>query len=164
MNNSHYRKLERGVDRTAGPEACWPWTGYRNRGGYGRVYADARMQYAHRLAWEQANGPIPAGLDICHTCDNPPCCNPSHLWAGTARENLRDAAAKGRLTAVFRTGEAATFHKLTWEAVRLIRARHAAGESERPLAREYGVSQPAIHYIVTGQTWPDVTNSDGNAA
>jgi len=145
------------VDRSAGPASCWRWTGRCSPGGYGRGYWPGTT-YAHRRAYALAIGPIPAGLDVCHTCDNPPCCNPTHLWPGTARDNLRDAVAKGRLTAVFRTGDRATNHKLTWPAVRDIRARHAAGESQHSLAREHGVSQPAIHCIVHGKTWPEPTS------
>lgn len=151
------------VDRSAGPASCWSWTGARNQGGYGRGHwvgpTYAHTTFAHRRAYELAIGPIPDGLDICHSCDNPPCCNPTHLWSGTARDNLRDAVAKGRLTAVFRTGDRATNHKLTWPAVRAIRARYAAGgESHRSLGREYGVSGVAIHLIVKGKTWPEPTS------
>lgn len=142
-------------DRSGGPDACWPWTGPRHRAGYGRVWQDGAYRYAHRVAWEEANGPIPPGLDICHTCDNPPCGNPAHLFAGTARDNLRDASGKGRLRGWTdgRRGEAHPAHKLTWAKVRDIRAR--AGQSQRALASEYHVSQVAIHFILTGKTWPE---------
>jgi len=160
VRNYYYRKsFDDLVDCSAGSEACWPWTKARDRAGYGRLRYDGRMVSAHRRAYELGIGPIPVGLDVCHTCDNPPCCNPAHLWAGTARDNLRDAVAKGRLTAVFRTGEQATFHKLTWPAVRDIRARYAAGESQRSLGRAHRVSQVAIHFIVTGKTWPEPTSA-----
>jgi hypothetical protein len=55
-------------------------------------------KYVHRLAWEEANGqPVPPGMNVCHSCDNPSCCNPDHLWVGTQRENVQDAVRKGRL-------------------------------------------------------------------
>jgi hypothetical protein len=159
VRNYDYRKsFDDLVDSSAGPEACWPWRGRRSPGGYGRG-SFGTTTYAHRRAYELAVGPVPAGLDVCHACDNPPCCNPAHLWAGTARDNLRDAVAKGRLTAVFRTGERATFHKLTWPAVRDIRARYAAGESQRSLGRAHRVSQVTVHFIVTGKTWPEPTSA-----
>lgn len=80
--------------------ACWPFSGRVDRDGYGILRVDGRPARAHRIAWSLVNGPIAAGLSICHACDNPPCCNPAHLFAGTAADNVRDAQAKGRLTRV----------------------------------------------------------------
>ena len=87
------------VDQSNGPDACWPWTAYRDRGGYGRMGIGgqpSRLALSHRVAWEIAHGPIPAGLIVCHHCDNPSCCNPAHLFLGGQRDNMRDSAAKGR--------------------------------------------------------------------
>ena len=75
---------------------CWEWTGPRNEHGYGLISQSGRRIRAHRAAYEQTHGPIPSGALICHTCDNPPCCNPEHLWAGSMADNMRDAAAKMR--------------------------------------------------------------------
>ena len=82
------------VERGSG---CWPFQGARTAPGWhGSVTYHGRRIVAHRLAWTLARGPIPAGLLVLHRCDNPPCCNPDHLYLGTQRENMRDAAAKGR--------------------------------------------------------------------
>lgn len=86
------------------PSGCWEWTGRRDSRGYGRISAprglhprDRRPALgAHRLSWEMLNGQIPAGLFVCHHCDNPPCVNPFHMFLGDARLNGQDMAAKGR--------------------------------------------------------------------
>jgi len=78
-----------------GPDECWPWTRKHNPKGYGQFRKDKMVQ-AHRMAWELTNGPIPDGLDVLHTCDNPPCCNPHHLFLGTNDDNMRDMNSKGR--------------------------------------------------------------------
>lgn len=75
---------------------CYLWEGARSESGYGRVYDGSRMWQAHRLVWTQVKGPIPHGLFVCHKCDTPPCVNPDHLFLGTAKDNNRDMAKKGR--------------------------------------------------------------------
>ena len=84
------------VDSSAGEDACWPWTGRFSRGGYGaHIYGLGAHRYAYQFAHGVERRGI-AGLQICHTCDNPPCCNPNHLWLGTAFDNMRDAVRKQR--------------------------------------------------------------------
>jgi len=92
------------VDMSGGPDACWPWTGARHPSGYGGVSWRGGRVNAHRVAYELAYGNPGKGF-VCHHCDNPPCCNPAHLFLGTAQDNYRDSIAKGhsRQRAVDRT-------------------------------------------------------------
>jgi hypothetical protein len=78
------------------PEECWEWTGYRHEEGYGVFTVNSKQKKAHRLTWEFVFSPIPDGLEVCHKCDNPPCCNPSHLFLGTHVDNISDMINKGR--------------------------------------------------------------------
>jgi hypothetical protein len=93
------------VDLTTGPDTCWVFTGSRNEKGYGKISQGGDSNgkspwYAHRLAYAMANGmkyeDLPEELEVMHTCDNPPCCNPSHLVLGTSKDNKADAAMKQR--------------------------------------------------------------------
>lgn len=80
-----------------GPNDCWPWKGKVNAAGYGYICTGGRKKsLTHRVSYKIANGSIPKGLFICHHCDNPPCCNPLHLFAGNNSDNQRDALMKGR--------------------------------------------------------------------
>lgn len=90
------------VDKSGGPDACWPWQGAKLK-GYGQFRRDGNRRVAHRLAYEYSNGPIVGHrphtddeLVVMHACDNPPCCNPAHLSLGTDLTNIRDMIAKGR--------------------------------------------------------------------
>lgn len=85
------------VDASGGVHACWPWQGNRNDNGYGRLFVNGRYEYVHRIALALSlSRPIADGMLACHTCDNPPCCNPLHLFEGTNADNLHDKAVKDR--------------------------------------------------------------------
>lgn len=75
---------------------CWEWTLLRNPQGYGNTTCGTIRSSAHRISYAAFNGPVPAGLVVCHHCDNPPCINPAHLYIGTQEENAHDCMEKGR--------------------------------------------------------------------
>lgn len=85
--------------RKAGPDDCWEWTRATAGFGYGIIRVGGtpgRLVMTHRLVWELTNGPIPDGLCVLHSCDNPPCCNPAHLHLGTKADNMRERRERGR--------------------------------------------------------------------
>lgn len=132
------------------PSGCWLWTGFINEdcGGYGYMSAQrdgkARPTLVHRIAWELANGPIPEGQSVLHHCDVPACVNPAHLFLGTQKHNMADAAVKGRLRV-----PRPSARKLTEEQRADVRARYAAGGiTLQALADEYGVTKPHIWQLV----------------
>lgn len=132
---------------------CWIWTMSLHRLGYGQVMVARRNTKAHRLAYELFVGPIPDGLQVCHTCDTPPCINPAHLFLGTFADNMRDKVWKGRQA----KGEAQGHAKFTEAAVLEVRQLYAAGGvSQRALAAVFGVSQRAIGRALTRRTWSHI--------
>jgi hypothetical protein len=78
-------------------EVCWIWKAYQDKNGYGIFSLKNRNQRAHRLSYMWAKGEIPEDLEVCHTCDNPSCVNPEHLFLGTHKENGQDMSRKGRV-------------------------------------------------------------------
>lgn len=134
-----------GKIQTGSPVDCWLWTGAAGLFGHGRFKVAGKLYSPHRIALTLARGPIPAGMVVMHLCDNPPCCNPTHLRTGSQSENSQDTWRKGR-----RRGRRA---KLTPADVRAIRVdlRGAAA-----LATAYGVTSTCISHIRTRTTWKHV--------
>lgn len=138
-------------------DECWPWTGCIRPNGYGWFNFAGRPMTASRAAYILTNGSISSDIFVCHSCDNPPCCNPSHLWAGTCRENTHDMLAKGRgkRAPVLRGVEHPTT-KLTPE-----QALEAYSSSEpcKALGEKFGVTAAAIDRIRRGKSWAHLTGA-----
>lgn len=140
------------VDRSAGSSACWPFIGARLPSGYGKTAFDAHHILAHRLAFELECGPVPEGLYVCHHCDNPPCCNPAHLFAGTPRENQHDMIRKGRSRKKPRPGEANPRAKISEAQAIAIRCAPDTA-SAIALGSEFGLAQATVRQIRCGRLW-----------
>lgn len=137
---------------------CYVWHAYKNPKGYGMFEAASRQtKLAHRVAWEMVNGPIPQGMLVCHTCDNPSCVNPAHMFLGTDADNKRDSISKGRAKIPRARGEAQGHAKLTEEKVRAMRRERATdGTSYNKLAAKYGVSSVAAYHAICRVTWKHI--------
>lgn len=146
-------------------DGCWMWTGATLPKGYGVIGREGSngFWYAHRVSWEIANGPVPKGLFICHTCDVKGCVRPDHLFLGTAKDNAQDAAKKGILSrwTTLNRGERCHNAKLSTADVTRIRQLHSDGIlTTRQLSLAFGVSVHSIHNVVVRHTWrhvPDTT-------
>jgi len=136
-----------------GKDECWPWKANSDKDGYGllSVWGDAPVgeRRAHRLAWILKHGPIPKGMRVLHTCDNPPCCNDRHLFLGTNADNTHDSMRKGRFVFGSKNGVA----KLTEETVVLIRQLFKDGYCRKRLARKFDVSKSLIAQIIRRAAW-----------
>lgn len=130
-------------------EACWFWTGSIDSHGYGRFSVGGMSRLAHRVIYELATGEAIDGALICHTCDERRCVNPAHLYRGTPADNMRDMVERGRDR---RRGNA----KLTETQVREIRQMAETGHTQREIAAWFGVTQPAIGYVLRRATWKHV--------
>ena len=160
MNERDIARFWSKVDRR-GPDECWPWTAAaRDRKGYGAFGLDGKIQKAHRVSFliEHGRWPEPCGL---HSCDNPPCCNPRHIFEGTKADNNRDMAAKGRcahgdahwmrVTGAF--GERSVNARLTnRQALEIYKS---AGTQKR-IAAQFGVTQATVHFIKSGKQWNEM--------
>lgn len=133
---------------------CKLWTGATHPKGYGARRYKGETWTAHKAAWDEHNGPVPEGLNVLHRCDVRNCYEITHLFLGTQADNIADMVAKGRQAKGSRNGHA----KLTEEKVREIRTRCAARvQTQRSIAREYGVTEQTISDIVHRRKWAHIS-------
>lgn len=129
------------VDKTPGhgPNGdCWLWTGAKLRDTYGQFYiSKGTNAYAHIFSWKLHNGEIPGNLYVCHKCDIKACCNPAHLFLGTAKDNAQDALRKGR--------KPGPKPYLTVEILDLVRAQQATGVSLSAVCRALVLPYSSVH-------------------
>ena len=159
--------------KVGGPDECWEWKAGKNKAGYGQIMVDhgdrKTMIQATRVAWLLEEGDWPK-QDMLHTCDNPGCCNPAHLYEGDDLQNMADAKERGRIATGERhwakvrpdlipRGMRANKSGLTDDDVLAIRARYVRGSRTDgcgALAHEYGVVREAIRKIVNRKTWTHI--------
>lgn len=135
------------VKKTA---TCWLWTGRRDKDGYGT----SGIGRANRVAWEYTHGPVPEGLSILHSCDNPPCVRPDHLYAGTPAKNMEDRAQRGH----YDIGEAHPMAILTETKVHEIRATYVPRKNGGMIAlgQRFGVGTSTIQAIISRKIWKHI--------
>tara|TARA_R110000796_G_scaffold49573_1_gene118203 strand:- start:231 stop:683 length:453 start_codon:yes stop_codon:yes gene_type:complete len=134
------------VDKTGD---CWIWTGAKQHSGYGRFRFNGGLDGAHRVSYILSYGPIPADKMVCHSCDNPSCVNPAHLWAGTGKDNMQDAVQKGRAA----RGETQGSSKLTAANVLSIREIANGGTTQVKIAEQFNISSAHVSDIVLRKRW-----------
>lgn len=118
---------------------CWVWQRSKKKAGYGQIRDTGGCKVVHRVTYSIAIGPIPDGLCVCHHCDNPPCCNPEHLFVGTVDANMKDKMLKGRAGI-----------KLNKDQV--LQILKDSG-TQKDIAKRFGVSPAHISFIKTRRTW-----------
>lgn len=151
LTEKNLRNFWRKVSKL-GSDECWLWTGCVGKKGYGQFGVNGNMDGAHRVSWQIHYGGIPSGLCVCHSCDNPPCVNPAHLWLGTTLDNILDKEIKGRGNQP--KGEVHSQSKLTHAQVNEIRAQYAAGgTTQAAIGIQFGVADGTISDIINGITW-----------
>lgn len=151
------------VDKGPHPGGCWLWTAYIQKSwGYG-VFGIKRngkdgTVLAHRHSWFLVNGEVPDGMLVCHSCDNPRCVNPDHLWVGTNNDNMQDMKQKGRGKS--RQGSRHPTSRMTeWHAAEIWRRCRILHHRRDIVSQELGVSMSAVKRVVSREAWRHVTDS-----
>jgi hypothetical protein len=153
-----YGSLEERLLKNSIPEpnsGCWLWLGglqhYDKQASYGGLSFQGKSIAAHRASFEVFKHPVPAGKEVCHSCDNPFCINPEHLFVGTHLENMQDRDKKKRRTAV--KGEKNNLAKLTAEQVLEIRVLLEKGIPQQKIAEQFNIVQTAVSLIKNRHNW-----------
>jgi hypothetical protein len=136
-----------------GPDGCWYWTGYLNAKGYGCIRVSRKTLLAHRVNYELLVSPIPSGLIACHSCDNPSCINPHHIFIGTMSDNMKDMVIKGRSPK--NLGEKNPNRILTAELVLEIRAKKST-MTYKAISSTYGITKDYAWNLVHNKSWKHI--------
>jgi antitoxin component of RelBE/YafQ-DinJ toxin-antitoxin module len=151
-----------------GEDDCWEWGAGKHKFGYGMFWISGKTVAVHRVIYELVNGALDDGLCVLHECDNPPCCNPRHLFPGTSTDNTADRHSKGRdakgethgsrtSPENIRRGSRVSRAKLTEETVFCIREGYARGlKTTYQIGEEYGLTASQIGRILLGKSWRHV--------
>lgn len=142
-----------------GPDECWLWTASFGSTGYGQFEIDGKPRKAHRVAYMLIHGDIPSSVKVRHSCDNPPCCNPAHLIAGTQADNVKDMVERGRdYRGVPKIGESHGMSKLNDELVIQIRALGAQGFGPTHIKKklELDITVANLSCILLRKTWTHI--------
>lgn len=144
--------IERFQSRIKKTDGCWEWQGNKDSCGYGVIKFHQRALKTHRVAYELATGNSPVGMCVLHTCDNPACVNPEHLYLGTPSDNAKDRSMRGRSGDI--RGEKNGRAKLNETQVKKIRELFKEGNiSKMKLGRMFGVTDVQIGLIVRNKEW-----------
>lgn len=147
------------VDVLENTSLCWEWKGAKKTKGYGNCRINNKYYIAHRIAFWLVNGDFPCNFVVCHTCDNPSCCNPHHLMLGSQKSNFMDLLIKTRKhqinTSLF--GSNNINSKLTENDVKEIRTLYSTNKAnQKELADKYNVTPSTIGSIVRNESWRHV--------
>lgn len=156
MKKFNYDRLWSKIDVRSENE-CWVWQGAKTTAGYGVIRINYILKYAHRLTWMlHYKSDIPKKGQICHTCDNPPCCNPAHLFLGSQADNMKDAANKGRIKEKVHRG--ITHHTTHLKEKDIRKIRHL-GQTDIPhqeIGNYFGISRMSVNDIIHKRTWQHI--------
>lgn len=141
MNDS--QRIVRYMSQVVKTETCWFWQGCKNDDGYPWISFHGKSDHGNRVFWKLFKGEIPDKLHVLHTCDNPGCVNPDHLYLGTQKENQRDRVMRGRHNMA----------KLSPNQITEIRSLYIQGLSQRNIASKFGISQGHVSDIVNKHRW-----------
>ena len=136
-----------------GLDQCWAWKAGVGTNGYGKFRSKNQLYSSHRAAFLLTRGAITPGLSVLHSCDNPLCCNPTHLWEGTHGQNMRDMVNKGRHVPGVLLGEDAPSSKLTVDGVKLIREDP---RTLKEISKELNISVSQISKIKRRKSWSHI--------
>ena len=140
---SKHDEVKRFLSRVRKAEKCWEWIGPKTPRGYGKLWVNGKLMYAHRFSYFHHLGNFDQAFLVCHHCDNPSCVNPKHLFLGTHADNIKDMSRKGR----------AQRGRFSVEQIRNIKNRIASGETKRSIAKNLGVNETLICMIDKGKRY-----------